>query len=265
MVAALASGAANLSTVQVKGQVTLKTGTQGAIDGSLRIGAWLNNAWDPATLSIASTSSTLGWMAPMEVIPGSQVVLNGGAGSITLAGLVWLRGWGVNGVNTFASLVSHSGTNAVDGGIALGGPGRIAVTSNSLAINRDPQVASEAVYPTQATYQTDRLAQQFALLEEQVHRFCHGPEPSERFGAEAGGDDPASAPGGSASASAGRCPRPWVCGQTWAAGIALQALQGRRIGKPPCARPAVAAAVSPAGRWSASGWFPGGSSTGGHH
>lgn len=141
----------NLQPVQVLGQVTLKTlGSQGQVVGSFQLGEWVTGtpgSWSPAMLIADSNASTMSWMAPVEVTPGSQFVLAGGSGSIDLSGLVTLNGQESNGVITFANLVSASGTNEVLGGLRLGGAGRVAVDSGDLVIQGRPSTAIYAVYP----------------------------------------------------------------------------------------------------------------------
>ena len=139
------SANANLSPVLVKGQVTLATASSGEIYGSFRLGEWGINAWTAATLTADSGSGGMAWMAPVEVKPGSQFVLQGGA--IDVSSLVKLYGWNSTGSIAFASLVSTSGSNASSGGIDLYGPGRIAVTGGSLQIEGTPQIGVKANYP----------------------------------------------------------------------------------------------------------------------
>jgi len=139
------SANSNLSPVLVKGQVTLATASSGEIYGSFRLGEWVINAWTAATLTADSGSGSMAWMAPVEVTPGSQFVLQGGA--IDVSSLVKLYGWNSTGSIAFASLVSASGSNTSSGGIDLYGPGRIAVTGGSLQIEGTPQIGVKANYP----------------------------------------------------------------------------------------------------------------------
>lgn len=135
----------SLSPVLVKGQVTLATASSGEIYGSFRLGEWGNNAWTAATLTADSGSGSMAWMAPVEVTPGSQFVLQGGA--IDVSSLVKLYGWNSTGSIAFASLVSAAGSNTSSGGIDLYGPGKIAVTGGSLQIEGTPQIGVKANYP----------------------------------------------------------------------------------------------------------------------
>ena len=140
---------ASLSPVQVRGQVTLATLSNGEVYGSFHLGEWVNNAWTTASLIADSGSGTMNWMAPVEVKPGSQFVLQGGA--IDVTALVKLYGLEAPGSIAFASLVSASGSNTSSGGIELYGPGRIAVNSGDLQVGGNPQVGIEAIYPVGAT------------------------------------------------------------------------------------------------------------------